>query len=524
MCSTLQLLAYLLPLFTITFEHFFNKSFQMQTDHIMIVADCLNMTFKAEECREPLKFYAYGGILCRNKLRGGFCKDTKTFLAVNVNGANTTGSDNIAYERGSKLIIFDEYDTRNYESLTKAHENLLGLSHKGDRCLFASYIYSIHRDNCRCLSTPIQKLVDGKYELILKFVDPTPTGRTFDVKMNGVTVLNEFRILRYTSVNYKPLEVSIKFEVKKNRTILYLKGHPPSKIKNCRFMLSFCRGECSHHRAYIISAIAVIQYPNVTDSMLSSLIPTTPNEASQILQQVSQALTNPSLQLSENDTCNLSQEVTICKSFPYCRYSSRLNKCQHQDVFCSHEKFRQSHYCIIPGKWVAADGDVCLITRRLLFSTSAERCVVIQDVAAINFGSFNPIPIAGSDGMSYTSLAKMMGPPPPPNPLILIPLPFGDVKEALSTAADTLGISEIPTLSEAAEISGVSRDDQIIYNSFLVGVQPDKIGRCTDPIPQLQSKKLEDGVYLMRLRFAEPLPIMLMGVRVNFKHKANSFC
>lgn len=242
--SPLKLVIYFTIIVTLIF-YFFYKALNTRklACILLLYIVCLNLTYSRDECRRPLKYYAYGGVLCRNYYRGGNCKNFKTFLAVNVNGVKATGSDNITYQRGSTLTICDPQDTRCYDSLTDSHEDYMGLVHRGDRCLYKSYIYSLHRENCNCLSTPIKRLVDGRYELILKFVDPSLTGRTFDIKLNKVTVLKDFRILRYTSINYKPLEAFIQFEVRDNRTTLILKGHPPSKIKKCKISLAFCRGD-----------------------------------------------------------------------------------------------------------------------------------------------------------------------------------------------------------------------------------------------------------------------------------------
>lgn len=389
-------------------------------------------------------------------------------MAVNVNGDKTTGSDGITYEKGSTLKIIDPEDTRNYESLTDSHEDLLGLSHAGDRCLYTSYIYSKDKDNCNCLSTPIQKLRDGRYEIILKFVDPTVNGRIFDVKLNGVEVLNEFRILRYTSVNYSPLEVIIPFEVRNNHTTLLLKGHSQTKIKKSKILLSFCRGQCSGHKAYIISAIAVRQYPNVIGAPPPppSITPPPP----------------PPPELTEEEKCKLARDdIRKCKMYPFCRYGNS-DHCQHQDTFCSADKLTQIGHCLKPGMWVSVDGDLCHVTRRLLAIRKREDCTVTGNATAINFGDGT---VTGSDGLTYVGL----------------PHDISDPDNILSTNEP----SRLPV------ISGVPQEDQNIYNTFVGGSKPNLHGKCA----QFRLELEQDGNYLLRLKFAEHI-FMEPGKRVNF--------
>lgn len=431
--------------------------------------DCLGLTFAENECRKPNKYYAFGGVLCHNRLRGGNCANSKTFLAVNVNGAKVTGSDGITYQKGSTLKIMDPEDTRNYESLTDSHEDLLGLSHKGDRCLYTSYIYSKNKDNCNCLSTPIQKLRDGRYEVILKFVDPTKVGRTFDVKLNGITVLKEFRILRYTSVNYSPLEAIIQFEVQDDRKTLILRGHPPSKIKKCKILLSFCRGECWDYKAYVINAIAVLQYPYVSGEPPPPPPPPPPT---------------PPPELSEEEKCRqVGSGLAKCKELVFCRFSASHRNCQHKTEFCYALEFDIAKDCVLPGNWYSVDGDVCKVYHNLSLSVDPENCVVKDVVAAVNLGGDGDV--VGSDGFTYTSTPEQI--------------------------LDPNNILSYNRPRQLEHISGINPEDQPIYTTFLVGS-----GR-PQQTAKFRIRLKEDGRYQLRLKFAEHI-YRVMGQRVKNKN------
>lgn len=390
--------------------------------------------------------------------------------AVNVQGVKAVGSDGILYASGLTLKVIDPEGSRKSGRLSPFHLELLGLTHIGDKILYGSYLHSLPSTKPYCLSTPLRKLENGRYDLILKFMDSAEMGRTFDVKLNGITVLKDFRIVRYTGRNYRPLQVIIKFQVVGNS--LQIPDHPSSTIKDHQVLLSFCHGSCTNYIAYAISAFALVQYPLGTRPTPPAPPPPRPPPPPP-----------PPPELTEVEKCReAGADIRKCKELPFCGYSVHLVRCQHKSELCSPENFNQADDCLIPGSWVSVDGDVCKITHELSSASIWENCEIKGVITAVNLGGGT---VTASDGITYS------GTPP--------------------EIEDPYGILSYNEPSRLPHISGIAPEDQDIYNSFVGGTKPHHFGRCAQFPIELE----QDGSYLLRLKFAEHI-YQELGKRVRF--------
>lgn len=186
-----------------------------------------------------------------------------------MNGLRVIGNDSICYATPTSHQLLDPAKSRKSGKLVDFSLGYLKqrTTHSGNLELYSTFYHSDPSPYGPCLSVniPVER-VPGRYDLILKFLDDSDTGRTFDVKLNGITVLEEFNVLRYTNNDpIRPFDVTIRFDVGPGGRTgfrLNLKGLPQSEIKNNQIKLSFCTGNCAPLNAYLINGIAVLEYYN----------------------------------------------------------------------------------------------------------------------------------------------------------------------------------------------------------------------------------------------------------------------
>lgn len=225
---------------------------------------CPHLQFDKDECFRPFAFYAINGGVCAHlssEISKG-CEADSTIFAVNLNGHNLTDVAGIEYLAEGQVPHQDKNAIRVGASYPEEIEEVPQLDQK----LYQDYIYGL-RDldpHGQCITYQFPVKTSGRYELTLRTLEPwfSEAGkRTFNVFLNGVPVLKELDVIRYSVRKGVGVNFIVNFQVLDGGRKMKLKGHSDSFIRGDLMKLALCQGTLSTaHNNFVMSAIHVVKF------------------------------------------------------------------------------------------------------------------------------------------------------------------------------------------------------------------------------------------------------------------------
>lgn len=221
----------------------------------MFFLECPSRMFRHNECKRALAFYSNGGAICQNRRGGGSCIVAETIKAINFHGQATDDRrTGIIYESDQNIEIGRSIDFAPKCSEVDTNANEL-------YCFYTeANLDTLTKEICLEYKMPIVK--DGSYEISFKmgeFKFNNRGDRTFNIKLNGEVILEEFDILSITQKN-KAIDVNILFTVLGKGSVIWMKGYSLRRI-NGKITLQFCNGEWSKSEgSWTLSAFSVVRF------------------------------------------------------------------------------------------------------------------------------------------------------------------------------------------------------------------------------------------------------------------------
>lgn len=219
-------------------------------------------------CMIPGQHYAVAGGLCKNpgnsEASPENCKPPPdVILGVNFNGKNHTDSTGVPFT-GEEFVKFDDPDKIRRHS--RYPENPTGVA-EDDLELFQTQLSGFTvkpgKDSCITYQVPVSS--DGRYALTLKTLEPwynSEGKRSFNIFFNGVGVLEEVDIFKFSGGKGAKMEIVVNYEVTSEGHSLILQGHPNLQLSGDQIPLAFCMGVAPHaeDHGFVISAFSVAKY------------------------------------------------------------------------------------------------------------------------------------------------------------------------------------------------------------------------------------------------------------------------
>lgn len=370
------------------------------------------MLFKyiPQVCAVPGLYYSYGGVICQYKgeLKGS-CEQVRGVLGVNMGGETHTD------RRGFKYYGWKHY-TLGFEAGNNPHSMPMtaphGIPDKHDQTLYETMVTSEGGNYRRCTSfTKVPVEYDGFYALNIKTFEPTTVSlnstsrRSFNVRLNNITVLKELDVWGVHRALNKATEFIVYFEIETvtGGQILKVEGEdvrPP--VIDRKVKIGFCNSDCGHPGGIAISAFSVVQ---VCDTR------------------------------GEKALCRLAgADFHACRKYQFCRYDVEDSKCLHKIDFCTDKTAPTGRHCSHAGSWYSHKGAVCLVPINTI-----TKCDFMGITEAWNVGGGQVI---GSGGITFS--------PGPPSIWIKEENPLSD---------------DVPT--GTVDVTGVLPDDEPMYETYL---------------------------------------------------------